>query len=57
MIDEDAPTRLILVPSFVKTGLIVLVCLETLECRTVGFEIPSWAGESNGKTEGDVEMA
>lgn len=54
-LDEDEPTRVILIPSFVKTGLVVLVCLETLECKTVGFEIPSWVGERNGLKE-DVEM-
>jgi hypothetical protein len=35
-----------------------LVCLETLECKTVEFEVPVWAGEVNGvKEEGeDVKM-
>ena len=52
-VDEDAPTRIVLLPSFVETGMIALVCLETLECKTVGFEIPTWAGDaSNVKEEG-----
>jgi DNA polymerase delta subunit 2 len=33
------------VPSFIKTGLVALVCLETLEVKTLGFEAPSWDGE------------
>ncbi|CAD6578096.1 MAG: hypothetical protein TREMPRED_002110 [Tremellales sp. Tagirdzhanova-0007] len=40
--ETDSPTRIILVPSFAKTGLVVLLCLETLECKTVGFEVPTW---------------
>jgi len=58
MSDEDAPTRIVLIPSFVKTGLIALVCLETLECKTVGFEIPTWAGDARDvkDEEADVEM-
>ena len=54
--DADSPTRIILVPSFAKTGQVVLLCLETLECRTVDFEVPAWSGEVNGvKHEGDDE--
>ena len=53
--DASSPTRLVLVPSFIKTGLVALVCLETLEVRTVGFEAPSWDGDVNGRD--DVEMA
>jgi DNA polymerase delta subunit 2 len=34
------------VPSFAKTGVVVLVCLETLEVKTVGFEAPGWKGEA-----------
>lgn len=49
--DED-PTRIILVPSFAKTGVVVLVCLETLEVKTVGFEAPGWKGEEK-KEEAD----
>jgi hypothetical protein len=36
--------------------------LETLECKTVEFEVPTWVGEANGhgvggmKEEGDVKM-
>ena len=37
-----------LLPSFAKTGTLALVCLETLECKTVEFEVPVWAGEVNG---------
>jgi hypothetical protein len=29
--------------------------LETLECRVVGFEIPTWAGEVNRQGNGDDE--
>jgi DNA polymerase delta subunit 2 len=50
--DTGEETRIIMVPSFVQTGQIVLVCLETLECKTVGFEVPLWAGdavEENGE--------
>lgn len=54
---EESPTRIILLPSFVKTGTVALVCLETLECRTIEIEIPSWVGESNGHVKDeDVEM-
>jgi DNA polymerase delta subunit 2 len=60
--DADAPTRIILLPSFAKTGQVALLCLETLECKTVEFEVPTWVGEANGhgvggmKEEGDVKM-
>lgn len=56
--DPDAPTRIVLLPSFAKTGQIVLVCLETLECKTVGFEVPAWVGEVDGleAAETDVKM-
>ena len=62
LVEADSQTRIILVPSFAKTGMVVLLCLETLECRTIGFEVPSWVGEMNGYTrleeddEGDVKM-
>jgi hypothetical protein len=35
--------------------MIALVCLETLECKTVGFEIPTWAGDANGVKEEDED--
>lgn len=54
--DDDAQTRIVMLPSFVKSGLIALVCLETLECKTIGFEIPTWMGEMNGEGNGDVEI-
>jgi len=53
IIEPDSPTRIILIPSFAKTGVVVLLCLETLECKTVGFEVPSWIGEMNGHGEDD----
>ncbi|WOO81490.1 DNA polymerase delta small subunit [Vanrija pseudolonga] len=40
-----APTRIILLPSFAETGTVALVCLETLEVKTIAFEVPSWAGD------------
>ena len=59
-VEPESPTRIILVPSFAKTGIVVLLCLETLECKTVGFEVPDWIGEMNGHREdekdGDVVM-
>ncbi|RXK39940.1 DNA polymerase delta subunit 2 [Tremella mesenterica] len=45
IVGDDSPTRIILVPGFVKTGQVVLLCLETLECKTVEFEVPTWVGE------------
>ncbi|OWZ59501.1 DNA polymerase delta subunit 2 [Cryptococcus neoformans c45] len=52
--DEDAPTRLILLSSFAKTGVLAFVCLETLECRTLEFEAPMWVGETvAGEAEGN----
>lgn len=39
-------TRVILLPSFAKTGTVALVCLETLEVRTISFEIPAWPGDT-----------
>ena len=47
IVDTDHPTRLVLVPSFIKTGVVALVCLETLEVRTIGFEAPSWDVEAS----------
>ncbi|BEJ16257.1 hypothetical protein CspHIS471_0508620 [Cutaneotrichosporon sp. HIS471] len=41
----DEPTRVILLPSFAQTGTLALVCLETLEVKTVTFEVPQWAGD------------
>ncbi|KAK4687131.1 DNA polymerase delta subunit 2, partial [Tremellales sp. Uapishka_1] len=52
--DPAAPTRIVLIPSFAETGIVVLLCLETLECKTVGFEIPTWVGEA--AKEEDVAM-
>jgi hypothetical protein len=49
MTEADSPTRIILVPSFAQTGIVVLLCLETLECRTVGFEVPDWVGSVAGE--------
>lgn len=40
-----APTRIILLPSFAETGTVAFVCLETLEVKTIAFEVPSWAGD------------
>jgi len=59
LVDENDQTRIVLLPSFAETGTLALVCLETLECKTVEFEVPVWAGEINGhvKEEGeDVKM-
>jgi DNA polymerase delta subunit 2 len=44
-----------MVPSFAKTGQAVLLCLETLECKTVEFEVPLWDGETENREE-DVAM-
>ncbi|WWC69696.1 uncharacterized protein I206_103639 [Kwoniella pini CBS 10737] len=56
--DEDSPTRIVLLPSFAQTGVLALVCLETLECKTINFEVPTWIGDENVKNENgdDVEM-
>ncbi|ORX39674.1 DNA polymerase alpha/epsilon subunit B-domain-containing protein [Kockovaella imperatae] len=54
VVGDDSPTRIILVPSFAKTGQIVVCCLETLETKTIGFEVPDWEGET--KTNGDLEV-
>lgn len=43
--DDGEPTRIILLPSFAQTGTIALVCLETLEVKTVTFEVPHWEGD------------
>lgn len=43
--DSDSPTRIVMLPSFSETGTIALVCLETLQCKTVTIEAPVWAGE------------
>ncbi|WVQ78160.1 hypothetical protein IAT38_000241 [Cryptococcus sp. DSM 104549] len=53
---SDAPTRIVLLPSFAKTGTVALVCLETMECKTINFEVPSWVGEKSAAKEEDVEM-
>lgn len=53
--DPDDPTRIVLVPSFVKTGTLALVCLETLECKTIEFEVPAWAGDLNGQASGEAD--
>lgn len=42
--DEDK-TRIVMLPSFAATGTVALVCLETLEVKTVSFEVPPWIGE------------
>lgn len=55
-LDDAAPTRIVLIPSFAKTGQVVLLCLETLECKAVGFEVPSWDGDEAVKPETDVKM-
>ncbi|WVO17005.1 hypothetical protein L204_104691 [Cryptococcus depauperatus] len=59
--DNDDPTRLILLPSFAQTGTLALVCLETLECKVLSFEVPTWAGdlaknEDNENGGDDVDM-
>lgn len=57
--DDSDPTRIVLLPSFAKTGTLALVCLETLECKTVEFEVPVWGGQTNGthkEEDGDVKM-
>lgn len=43
--DKDEPTRIILLPAFSETGTVAMVCLETLEVKTVTIETPVWAGE------------
>ncbi|WVQ70346.1 uncharacterized protein L199_008573 [Kwoniella botswanensis] len=53
--DSDTPTRIILLPSFAQTGVLALVCLETLECKTINFEVPTWIGDEV-KNEEDVKM-
>ncbi|GMK55458.1 hypothetical protein CspeluHIS016_0205140 [Cutaneotrichosporon spelunceum] len=45
LVGDDDPTRVILLPSFAETGTVALVCLETLEVKTVTFEVPQWAGD------------
>jgi len=45
----------VLLPSFAQTGTLALVCLETLECKTVEFEVPVWAGEINGHVKEEVD--
>ncbi|KAL7422155.1 DNA polymerase delta small subunit Cdc1 [Cryptotrichosporon argae] len=44
-------TRIVMLPSFAETGLVALVCLETLECRTINFEVPAWIGDEDVKME------
>lgn len=53
--DSNDPTRIVLLPSFAKTGTIALVCLETLECKTVEFEVPAWVGHTNGAVKDEDE--
>ncbi|TYJ55337.1 hypothetical protein B9479_003951 [Cryptococcus floricola] len=48
VVGDDDPTRIILLPSFAKTGTLALVCLETGECKTLEFEVPQWAGQTAG---------
>lgn len=45
-----------LIPSFAKTGQVVLLCLETLECKSIGFEVPSWEGEAPAEGDGDEDV-
>ncbi|KAK8870000.1 hypothetical protein IAR55_000570 [Kwoniella newhampshirensis] len=58
--ESDSPTRIVLLPSFAKSGTVALVCLETLECKTINFEVPVWVGEKavaeEDKVEEDEEM-
>lgn len=44
VVGGDEQTRIVLLPSFATTGTVALVCLETLEIKTVEFEVPQWAG-------------
>lgn len=41
----DQPTRIILLPKFSQSGTLVLVHTETLEVRTIEFDIPAWKGD------------
>lgn len=52
---EGEETRIVLVPSFTKTGQVALVCLETLECKMLELEVPVWEGDMNGEADGDEE--
>lgn len=45
LVGEEEHTRIILLPSFATTGTVALVCLETLEVKTVEFEVPTWPGD------------
>nr|XP_019043001.1 DNA polymerase delta subunit 2 [Kwoniella bestiolae CBS 10118]OCF21931.1 DNA polymerase delta subunit 2 [Kwoniella bestiolae CBS 10118] len=54
--DPDSPTRIILLPSFAQTGVLSLVCLETLECKTINFEVPAWIGDEVKDEVEDVKM-
>jgi DNA polymerase delta subunit 2 len=53
--DPSSPTRIVLLPSFAQTGTLALVCLETLECKTVEFEVPVWEGEVNGHVKDEID--
>ncbi|WVR04983.1 hypothetical protein IAU60_001995 [Kwoniella sp. DSM 27419] len=53
--EPESPTRIVLLPSFAATGTLALVCLETLECKTINFEVPTWVGEESAEAE-DVKM-
>lgn len=60
-VDLDSPTRIVLLPSFAQTGILALVCLETLECKTINFEVPTWVGDElianeNGAEHDDQNM-
>ncbi|WRT66895.1 uncharacterized protein IL334_003859 [Kwoniella shivajii] len=54
--DPDSPTRIILLPSFAQTGVLALICLETLECKTINFEVPAWIGDEVNGEEEDIKM-
>lgn len=45
IVGGDDPTRIVLLPNFATTGTVALVCLETLEIKTVNFEVPAWIGD------------
>ncbi|WWC85235.1 uncharacterized protein L201_000096 [Kwoniella dendrophila CBS 6074] len=53
--DPESPTRIVLLPSFAQTGVLALVCLETLECKTINFEVPTWIGDDLVKNENGAE--
>lgn len=45
LVGNEDKTRIVMLPSFAATGTVALVCLETLEVKTVAFEVPPWIGE------------